>query len=274
MIKLQKTIITLSFIISITSINIQAKKEPFLSEDKLAKTLFNVILNKDSIELSKYCVSNENLKTLTNSLNEDSPKEKEIKAELLTMKPEEERSNAFKGFKNFFESINAEKLDIKDAKYSGVVNIQERFATENVKCVSIRFKTSFKRSFYLIRIDMFTTSKEMVVFDIKPLKYENINLALSSHSDKHITISSGESINTVLEFDAEAANKAGAWIETIFDDKIAGMYASTNIESPYNNEIPSKVLTKGEHTLVYRIHPSGQKKYRFLGEVKLGIEVK
>ncbi len=88
-----------------------------------------------------------------------------------------------------------------------------------------------------------------------------------------MTVPAGKDLDLVIGFNEEAANERGAWIQTVFDGKGGGMYYDSSMESPYNTDIPGKVLTPGTHTVEYFLQPSGSNTDNPLATIKLDIIV-
>lgn len=70
-------------------------------------------------------------------------------------------------------------------------------------------------------------------------------------------VPAGREFTVIFEFDADAVNEAGAWIESKFDGKRGGMLAGTTLESPHNFEIPGKVMTSGKHDVQFFLMVNG-----------------
>jgi len=120
------------------------------------------------------------------------------------------------------------------------------------------------------------SDKTILRFKMKDPKFMvNYNFKLISPSKNSITVEKGESVNIQIDFDAKMANAKGTWILTRFDGKDVGMLASTNLESPFRNEIPGKVLTNKNHILeCFLLKNGGIDTEHPLGIVKINIEVK
>jgi len=99
------------------------------------------------------------------------------------------------------------------------------------------------------------------------------DFALTTPADTKVDLKKGSSLPVTIQFNALAANARGAWILTRFNGKKVGMRAGTSIESPFNDEVPDKVLTEGQHTLEYLLLPNGQSTDNPLGLVKIEIKV-
>ncbi len=84
------------------------------------------------------------------------------------------------------------------------------------------------------------------------------NFALLTPTSNEITVGGGESINIQITFNETAVNDEGAWIATYFDGVSVGMYVATTMESPYNTDIPSAVITKQHHTVEFFLLGSGE----------------
>jgi len=99
------------------------------------------------------------------------------------------------------------------------------------------------------------------------------DFALTTPVNSKVDLKKGDSLPVSIQFNAMAANARGAWILTRFNGKKVGMRAGTSIESPFNDEVPDKVLTKGNHVLEYLLLPNGKSTDNPLGIVKIEINV-
>lgn len=99
------------------------------------------------------------------------------------------------------------------------------------------------------------------------------DFALTIPEDTKVDLKKGHSLPVTIQFNAMAANARGAWILTRFNGKKVGMRAGTSIESPFNDEVPDKVLTQGKHVVEYLLLPNGQSTDNPLGIVKIEINV-
>jgi hypothetical protein len=68
-----------------------------------------------------------------------------------------------------------------------------------------------------------------------------------------IHISQPEYLPVTIEFNDWAANKVGAWIGTFQDGNIVGVYAGTEISSPFYDFIPAEILNEGETIISYKL---------------------
>lgn len=88
-----------------------------------------------------------------------------------------------------------------------------------------------------------------------------------------ISIKEGENVSIIVTFDETFVNAKGCWISTVFNNKNAGIHASSTMKSPFTDEIPAKVLKKGTHTVEYQLLQNGHTDNP-LATVKFTIEVK
>ncbi len=72
-------------------------------------------------------------------------------------------------------------------------------------------------------------------------------------SHKSIQIPQAETTYVTIEFNDWAANKLGAWIGTFWQGDLVGIYAGTEISSPFADSIPAEVLTDGENIITYKL---------------------
>ncbi len=270
---MKKATILLTLFLAVFSIKAFASAEQFYADELIEKEIFEIVQTKNLDAFSAKCITEEDLKNFIVGLDENSPKEASIKSEFSQMDVKKDREKAVNDFNKLFETFEADKIDLGKAKNDGVVDKKQSFETSKLSCKKVRLKLSFEKFFYLIRFDLFVSAEKYCIYDVYSEKFPKIDFRIASPAGDQITIKQGNGLDIKIEFDAEAANKAGAWIETRFDGKHAGIRTATNMESPYKTEIPAEALKKGSHTVFYRIHPVGEKKYRYLGEAKLDIVV-
>jgi len=78
-------------------------------------------------------------------------------------------------------------------------------------------------------------------------------------------------VPVILEFNDWAATQMGAWIGTFQDSEWVGMYASTDMESPYYDTIPGRILTEGENNISYRLLRPGNDYENPIARIDLSI---
>ena len=244
------------------------------TEDDICRAVFETIQNGDAETFNSYCITAEKMTALTKALEEDSPKDKSIKEELAGEDIAKMNGLTADFFKETQSESVANKLDLKTAVYEGVVDSEVRVKTSTFKAVRTEFKISFDAQLFYVRLDVIQAPESISVYDAKLLVFDKVEMSLVEPKDNPLVISEGEEVAIQVKFDAATANKYGAWIQTLFDGKVAGMKAGTTLESPYMDTIPRKPLTVGKHTVTYQVHPggqqslyqSGQRTHRPLGE--------
>ncbi|HPG72678.1 MAG TPA: hypothetical protein PLM49_00195 [Bacteroidales bacterium] len=82
-----------------------------------------------------------------------------------------------------------------------------------------------------------------------------------------------EYINVKIEFNAQAVNAIGAWILTRQNGENLGMLASTEMTSPFTDDIPVSELEKGNHKVEYLLLRPGQETDNPLGIIILNINI-
>lgn len=88
-----------------------------------------------------------------------------------------------------------------------------------------------------------------------------------------ISIYEGDKMEIEIAFNELPVNAAGAWIMTRFNGQNVGIMASTQMTSPFYEEVPSQELTKGEHVLEYLLLMPGEDTDNTLGEIIINITV-
>ena len=84
------------------------------------------------------------------------------------------------------------------------------------------------------------------------------NFTLLEPTTKSIQIPQAEDIDVTIEFNDWASNKIGAWIGTFWQGELVGMYASTDMSSPFYDTIPAEVLSNGDNIIVYKLLRPGR----------------
>lgn len=82
-----------------------------------------------------------------------------------------------------------------------------------------------------------------------------------------------EYINVEIEFNEQAVNAIGAWILTRQNGENVGMRVSTEMTSPFTDNIPVNELSKGKHKVEYLLLPPGQETDNPLGIIILNINI-
>lgn len=272
-----KKIVGLVLIMSLLGMAIAScnKEQKPATNDDLCRTVFEA-LQANSVELlSSLLITEESFQSMINSLDESDPKEKSIKDEFSAdFNAQEMAEKSVDSFKNMIRKVQKEKMDIKNAVYSGVNFKQTRYEAGNHICKKIKFKMIMGEDFYSVIVYLFQTDEGMFIYDeLKLNELPNFKFNFVTPAENPVTIEAGKDLDLVVEFNADAVNERGAWIETVFDGKGGGMYYSSTMESPYNTDIPGKVLTPGKHIVEYFIQPSGSNTDNPLASIKLDIIV-
>jgi len=89
---------------------------------------------------------------------------------------------------------------------------------------------------------------------------------------KSIQLPKAEDIDVVIEFNDWAASKMGAWIGTFWEGELVGMYASTDMASPFHDTIPGEVLSNGDNIIIYKLlRPGRDYESPLVSEIKLSV---
>lgn len=96
---------------------------------------------------------------------------------------------------------------------------------------------------------------------------------LNAPKTTDITINEGDNLEIEIAFNELPVNAAGAWIMTRFNGQNVGIMASTQMTSPFYEEVPSEELTKGKHVLEYLLLKSGEDTDNNLGNITINIIV-
>ena len=123
----------------------------------------------------------------------------------------------------------------------------------------------------------YTTISEESILRIKmkdPNYKVDYKFKLVKPSTNKVTVKKDEGLSVEISFDADMVNASGCWIMTRFDGHEHGMYASTNMESPFLDGITGGALENSHHTVEYFLLKSGAEGTEdALGEIKIEIEV-
>ncbi len=252
------------------------KEQKPVTNDEICQSLFEA-LQTNNVELfSSLLLTEEPFQGMVNSLDETDPKEKSIKVDFsTTFNVEKATSESLASFNKLVRSGQEENIDLKNAVYSGVIFKKTRYEAGNHACKKLKFKMIIGEEFYSVSINLFQTDDGMFIYDeLNVTDLPNYNFNLVTPAENPVTVPAGQGLDLVIEFNADAVNERGAWIQTVFDGKGGGMYYDSSMESPLNRDIPSKVLTPGKHTLEYFLQPSGSNTDNPLAAIKLDIIVK
>ncbi len=172
--KIIKNITLLSMLLFLTSISFaqsetESKKvaQNFESENELAKVVFKTIQNGDSDAFLTYCATEDRMKKLINGMGVSTPMEKEIKQELKEEKAENFINGAIMGFNSVLEEAKRDSINMKNGEFPELVFNEIRFEITNLKCSKIKFKISFGKKSYVIRLDIFKTNDDIFIYDLK-----------------------------------------------------------------------------------------------------------
>lgn len=81
-----------------------------------------------------------------------------------------------------------------------------------------------------------------------------ITLDFNISNDAESTVTAGQDLIITFTYNVELLNELGAWITIDFDTQNAAWYSGTELEGPYQFEIPGKAVKSGEHTITFYIH--------------------
>lgn len=88
-----------------------------------------------------------------------------------------------------------------------------------------------------------------------------------------VEITEGMSLPFGVAFNDMAASKIGAWVMVNYQDEMASMYASTEMQSPYYGEVPGEIMTVGKHSVDIYLMKPGMNTETALGKITLDINV-
>jgi hypothetical protein len=97
---------------------------------------------------------------------------------------------------------------------------------------------------------------------------------LINPAETNLNLKEGQGLKIEIEFSEMPVNASGAWIMTRFDGKKVGIMASSQMTSPFYDEVPPEPLTKGKHKLEYLLLMPGEDTDNTLGHIVLTINVK
>lgn len=97
---------------------------------------------------------------------------------------------------------------------------------------------------------------------------------LINPAETNLNLKESQGLNIEIEFSEIPVNASGAWIMTRFDGKKAGIMASSQMTSPFYDEVPPEPFTKGKHILEYLLLMPGEDTDNTLGHIVLTINVK
>jgi len=258
--------------IALTSCN---KEQVPATDDELCSLVFEALQNNNVELFTSLLITDDTFQGMVNSLDESDPKEKSIKDEFIADFNAEEFAGASLESFNKLVKPGQDNIDLKAAVYSGINFRQTRYEAGNHICKKLKFKMAIGEEFYSVIVYHFQTDEGMFIYDeLKMNELPNYKFKLVTPAENPVTVPAGKDLDLVVEFDADAVNERGAWIQTVFDGKGGGMYCATTMESPYNTDIPGKVLTTGKHTIEYFLQPSGSDTDNPLAAIKLDIIVK
>ncbi len=90
----------------------------------------------------------------------------------------------------------------------------------------------------------------------------------------NLNLKEGQGLKIEIEFSEMPVNASGAWIMTRFNGQKAGIMASSQMTSPFYDEVPPEPLSKGKHMLEYLLLMPGEDTDNTLGQIVLTINVK
>jgi len=119
---------------------------------------------------------------------------------------------------------------------------------------------------------LFSCGKDDTEPQTPPVDHD-YKFTLVTPTTNQITVGGGERIDFQISFNQTAVNDEGAWIATYLDGVQSGMYTATTMESPYNTEMPSSVITNQHHTVEFFLLGSGETDTaKALASLKVEIE--
>ena len=99
------------------------------------------------------------------------------------------------------------------------------------------------------------------------------NFSLIEPQNRDIELSFPLDTSVIIEVNDWAANQMGAWIGTFKGDEWVGMYASTEMESPFYDTIPGEILDYGENNISYKLLRPGNDYDNPIEQIDLSITV-
>ncbi|MGE4453868.1 MAG: hypothetical protein AB7D92_04980 [Sphaerochaeta sp.] len=118
--------------------------------------------------------------------------------------------------------------------------------------------------------------KEAIVEEEPPFDASTVDWTLNrvEPEETYFTIMQGEGIPVTLEFDAYAANRAGAWMLTELNNEFYGMsYDSAGLTSPYYDWISTEGIPVGDHTISYLLMEPGTDREHPLSSTAFSVTV-
>lgn len=102
----------------------------------------------------------------------------------------------------------------------------------------------------------------------------NYGFKLKYPNETTINLKEGQGLEIEIEFNEMPVNASGAWIMTRFNGQKVGITASSQMTSPFFEQVPSQALTIGTHKLEYLLLLPGEETALSLGHIVLTINVK
>lgn len=255
------------FLFGITIIGCD-QKDINSSEEGITKSLFKAIEKRLDDKIVNLMISDEIKNEIIDEFKPESDKGERVVKKLKKTNVGE----LTRGFEKKFKEISAQ-LDGKKISYGGIMESDLQFDLNTLKIYITDFKISLDDRYYKISLDLIKFKDKFYALDINHKVIELIAMEFTKPLANPIVINEGETFDIEVKFDAKKANEKRAWLETVYDGKQSGFVAG-DLESPVRDELPTKILTKGKHTLSYKLHPSGANTTNPFNVISLDIEVK
>lgn len=273
-----KKVVGFLFVLSVLGIALAScsKEQSPATNDELCRTVFEALQDNDLESFTSLLVTEDVFQGMLNSLDESIPKEKSIKGDFSAeFDVEKSTGESLKSFNKLEVQGQEKNIDFKNAVYSGVHFRKTRYEAGNHACKKVKFKITEGEKLYSVVVYLFQTDEGMYIYDeLKVAVWPDFKFNLISPTENPVTVSAGQDLKLAIEFNADAANERGAWIQTVFDSKGGRMYYDSSMKSPYDTILRSDALTPGKHTVEYFLQPSGSSTDNPLAAVKLDIIVK
>jgi hypothetical protein len=108
------------------------------------------------------------------------------------------------------------------------------------------------------------------VFDESAIDW---GFALIDPMNAALEITEGMAVPFGVAFNDVAASKMGAWIMVGYQGEMSGMYAGTEMQSPYYGEVTGEIMTVGKHIIDFYLMRPGMDTETALDKISLDITV-
>lgn len=133
--------------------------------ESFIQNIVETIRNNDVSVFKSYCMSQEGMDNIIQSIAGDTPKETGIKTELSSMDPEIETKKLIANFNNLQKAFSEKDADISVVRLQNILNQDTMLEMSGYRAMRIRYVIGSNDTTFVIKIGTFVTKEKAYLFD-------------------------------------------------------------------------------------------------------------